>query len=144
MKSIHAFLRLQATLEALELSHNGETPPPPGASVLPTKPPPIAPAAVMGASCDGEGESLPGSSSAGCCSESWSLPCISVDADGNSYFTDMTVALGPGAGIGALSELIPSTGERRRQEAGQRSNMTCQNSRFRSVSVFLWCLHCLW
>lgn len=38
---------------------------------------------------------------------------MSVDAEGNSYFTEKTVALAPGtcAGIGALSELMPTTGE---------------------------------
>ncbi|CAM9171045.1 unnamed protein product [Pylaiella littoralis] len=128
MKSIHAFLKLQADLEALELAFHGERPPLPGSSVLPvdTRNPALpaatttasaaaAAAAVSASGAERDQSSLTGqsSSSAPSCSASWSLPCVSVDAEGNSFFCDKTVVLGAGttgSGIGALSELIPTTG----------------------------------
>eukprot|EP00752_Nemacystus_decipiens_P005255 g4769.t1 len=135
MRSIHAFLKLQADLEALELSFHGERPPLPGSSVvLPvdTRSPELPPAAT--ATLPGP-EGKPSSSYLGqkSCSDSgggngdsggasWSLPCVSVDADGNSFFSDKTVALGSaagaGSGIGALSELIPATGLKFRETPG--------------------------
>lgn len=108
MKSIHSFLKLQADLEALELAYHGERPPLPGASVMPIRPPPSA-AGEVSTSGTSTGVSSTATSS---CSSSWSLPCVSVDAEGNSYFTDKKVALGAGtgSGIGALSDIIPATG----------------------------------
>lgn len=133
MKSIHAFLKLQADLEALELSHHGERPPLPGSTVLPfnpanppPRPPPPATAAAAAAETAGSsgdpsactpGESSVGGSGSG--GSSWLLPCVSVDAEGNSFFCDRKVALGAGttgAGIGALSELIPTTGKVRMRD----------------------------
>lgn len=137
MRSIHAFLKLQADLEALELSFHGERPPLPGSSVLPvdTRNPklPAAAAAAAATACSssagqgscsdsgggigggigsGSGGGGSGGEANGTCSSSWSLPCVLVDTEGNSYFSDKAVALGAGtgAGIGALSELIPTTG----------------------------------
>ncbi|CAM9798362.1 unnamed protein product [Ectocarpus sp. 13 AM-2016] len=139
MKSIHAFLKLQADLEALELSHHGERPPLPGSSVLPfntanpqPQPPPPATAAAAAAAaetagssgeppCTPGGESSVGRSGSGGGGRSWSLPCVSVDAEGNSFFCDRKVALGAGttgSGIGALSELIPTTGLKFRETPG--------------------------
>ncbi len=155
MKSIHAFLKLQADLEALEISFHGERPPLPGSSVLPTdtadkKLPPAATAAaaaVLAASpcsaaapgsgeelsdkslaCDsgGGGDVVGESGGSSACSTSWSLPCVSVDAEGNSYFCDKSVALGAGtgSGIGALSEMIPTTGEQGRGTACRGKSKT--------------------
>lgn len=119
MKGIHAVLKLQNDLEALELSHHGERPPLPGSSVLP-----VYPAAAARVAADAErkpdpsseaGQDAAMSSSGGRGDESssfWLLPCVSADAEGNSFFCHKKVALGAGAGsgIGALSELIPATG----------------------------------
>ena len=124
MRSIHAFLKLQADLEALELSFHGERPPLPGSSVLPvdTRNPKPPPAAAAAPGSEGKPSSDSSSSeehkscsvSGGGSGASWSLPCVSVDAEGNSYFSDKTMWLGAGvgagSGIGALSELIPTTG----------------------------------
>ncbi|CAM9591798.1 unnamed protein product [Hapterophycus canaliculatus] len=125
MKGIHAVLKLQNELETLELSHHGERAPLPGSSVLPVypstaaaaagavadpgrKPPPSSVAGQGAATSSGGG----GSGVGGSPSSFWSLPCVSVDAEGNSYFCEKKVALGAGSGsgIGALSELIPSAG----------------------------------
>lgn len=126
MRSIHAFLKLQADLEALELSFHGERPPLPGSSVLPvdTTRSPKLPSAATAPGAGGtpsssqnpvsdSGAGVGGVGTSGACSAPWSLPCVSVDAEGNSYFSDKTVALGvdTGSGIGALSGLIPTTGE---------------------------------
>eukprot|EP00903_Cladosiphon_okamuranus_P009099 g8697.t1 len=131
MKGIHAFLKLQADLEALELSFHGKRPPLPGSSVLPAdtrtlKLPteangsegrPSLHSSVEHKSCNGGGGGGGGGSAA-----SWSVPCVSVDAEGRSYFSDKTVPLGAaagaGSGIGALSELIPTTGLKFRETPG--------------------------
>lgn len=117
-------LQLQQKLEELELTFRGNphpTPstslPPPAASareavVHPTPIPPI-PSSKPTAAAAAASSASPGvAAEKSSCSSLWTVPCVSVDADGNSYFTEKTVPLGPGtgAGIGALSELIPATG----------------------------------
>ncbi|CAM9736719.1 unnamed protein product [Scytosiphon promiscuus] len=126
MKGIHAVLKLQNDLEALELSHHGERPPLPGSSVLPVYP---AAAASARMAADAERKPSPSDSagqgsaliSGGSGSSSfWSLPCVSVDAEGNSFFCHKKVALGAGSGsgIGALSQLIPAAGIKFRETPG--------------------------
>lgn len=120
LKSIHAFLRLQEELEALELAYHGEQAPRPGATVLPPNPPSTGMGEggrhsadlASGAATTAAAEYFPENSDSSC-SSSWPLPCVSVDREGNSYFTDKIVKLSAGAasGIGALSELIPAMGE---------------------------------
>lgn len=122
-KSIHTILQLQQKLEEMELAHARGKQPLPTASptgalvhavdIPPNRRPHTAVTAVTNSWAESgrppEGEAGRASS----CSSSWSLPCVSVDTEGNSYFTDKKVALGPGtgAGIGALSELFPASGE---------------------------------
>lgn len=113
---MHAILQLQEKLEALELAHNGEERPNSESSVhasgmFPTSLTVVTGAAAAAAStAPSQGAASTGDSQ---CSSFWWLPCVSVDEQGNSFFSEKKVGLraGTASGIGALSELIPSTGE---------------------------------
>ncbi|CAN0126547.1 unnamed protein product [Ascophyllum nodosum] len=110
-KSIHDVLQLQADLEALEVSHhNGKHPA--DASTNYSRP--------EGRESTASQEEPNDPRETSSCSSSWTLPCVSVDKDGNSYFAEKTVRLGAGtgAGIGALSAMIPTTGLKFRETPG--------------------------
>lgn len=88
MKSVHDIIQVQQQLEALELAHQG--------GKLGDEP-----------SVTELSDSSSGSSSG------WRIPCVSVDEEGNSFFSEKSIPLfgAKVTGIGALSDLIPASGE---------------------------------
>lgn len=106
MKSLQIILQYQQDFEALELAYHGHSPREKATSVGTIN--------ISSKSLGMEGITATPRPSGGVRScPSWSIPCVSVDKEGNSYFSEKSVILSVGtpSGIGALSTLMPAVGE---------------------------------
>lgn len=128
---MQSVLRLQAQLEQLELTHNGGGP---VSCPAPTRQPESLTLRTA--------EPLDETHLSGTGSREWVVPCVSVDSEGRSFFSEKRVALrraSSPSSIGALSDLIPATGEHLRCAAYAISRL---ERLFGQQSIILFLVSC--